>query len=230
MPHPAHSSIITPRVFKVDHISPLEGWWILLLLFGSEFLAYLIFGFVKIRAFPTFPEALFDLEIKVLAYVAITLYCVRRYGALRLTELVPTRKDFLMVGIALFITLWIFGLLIGPERLGNLRHEGLKHLSSLHYGLGLFVVVGLAPLFEEIIFRRYFLEIQRENFSTGTALLITTIAATLLHIDSLENLTFTVFGHFVWQGLFGLLYLNGRLITCVLTHSFFNGLVMLLSL
>jgi len=188
MPHPAHSSIITPRVFKMDHISPLEGWWILLLLFGSYFLAYLIFGFVKIRAFPTFPEALFDLEIKVLAYVAITLYCVRRYGALRLTELVPTRKDFLMVGIALFITLWIFGLLIGPERLGNLRHEGLKHLSSLHYGLGLFVVVGLAPLFEEIIFRRYFLEIQREYFSTGTALLITTTAATLLHIDSLENL------------------------------------------
>jgi len=202
----------------------------LFLLFGCEFLAYLIFGFVKDRVFPTFPTALFNLENKAFAYVAITLYCMRRYEGLCLTELVPTRKDFLMVGIALFITLWIFGLLIGPERLVNQRHERLKHLSSLHYVLSLFVVVGLAPLFEKIIFRRYFLEIQREYFSTGTALLITTTAATLLHIDSLENLTITVLGYFVWQGLFGLLYLNGRLITSVLTHSFFNGLVMLLSL
>ncbi len=135
-----------------------------------------------------------------------------------------------MVGITLFIILWIFGLLIGPERLANQRHEGLKHLSSLHYGLGLFVVVGLGPLFEEIIFRRYFLEIQREHFPTGTALLITTIAVTLLHIDSLENLTIIILGSFLWEGIFGLLYLQGRLITSVMAHSCFNGFVMILSL
>ncbi len=230
MHHSAHSSVITPRVFKVDHISHLEGWGLLLLLFGIEFLANVICGFVINRAFPTFPAALFNLEIKVLAYVAITLYCVRRYGGLRLTELVPTRRDFMMVGIALFLTLWIFGLLIGPERIVNQRHEGLKGLSSLQYVLGLFIVVGLAPLFEEIIFRRFFLEIQREHFSSGMALLITTAAATLFHIDSFENLTVVILGSFLWQGLFGLLYLKGRLITSVLTHSLYNGLVMLLSI
>ena len=202
----------------------------LFLLFGIEFLTYLIFSFVKDGFFPTFPEALFNLENKVFAYVAITLYCIRRYGGFHLSELVPTRRDYIMVGIALFITLWIFGLLIGPERLANERHESLKHLSSLHYGLGLFVVVVLAPLFEEILFRRYFLEIQRERFSSCEALLITTAAATLFHIDSLENLTIIILGSILWQGLFGLLYLQGRLITSVLTHSFYNGFVMLLSL
>ena len=217
------------QVLKNKEIPQLESWGLLVALFALEFIAYLIFYFSRKAFFPSLPIDFLDFGVKVFTYLSIFLFCMIRYGKITFEEFLPTRKDILLLSISVVIILWIFGLFIGPERIRNPRHEIFKSFVPLYYWLSLFIVVGLAPFFEEAIFRRYFLEIQHQHYSTSTSVLITAGVATLFHFDSSENLIAILLWTFFIQTVFGLLYVKGRLVVSVLAHMFVNGLVMLLS-
>lgn len=196
----------------------------------SEFIVYFIFYIPRKAFFPSLPLDFFDLIVKVVTFVLIVSFCMFRYGNLSFRELIPTRQNLIYLIITLIIIFWIFGLFIGSERIRNPRHEIYKSYSSGYYSLSLLFIVALIPFFEEAIFRRYFLEIQRQHYSVGISILITSSIATLFHVDSVGDLNFTLLWTFFLQTTFGILYVKTRLGVSTLAHMFVNGLIMLLSI
>lgn len=213
---------------KNENIPQLEGWSIVLFLFLLGFFSNLLLFLSAESFFPSLPIDLLVLVMKILVYLAIFAFCMIRFGGIGPVELVPDRRDALILLIALVIEFWVFGLLVGSEGLRNDRHEVIRGFPASQYWLAVSIVVGWGPLLEEVVFRRYFLEIQRQHYSTTMALLITASVGTLFHVN-LEFALFRLVWHFFQQVLYSVVYVKSRLGVSVLVHAFVNALVLFLS-
>jgi len=215
-------------VLKSEEIPQLDAWGMLLFLFLLEFFVALLFSLSAESLFPSFSIALLALVVKVFAYLTIFVFCLMRFGSINLLELVPDRRDALILLVALMIEFWVFGLLVGSEGLRNARHDAIRHLPDLEYWVGVSIVVGWGPFLEEALFRRYFLEIQRQHYSTVIAVLITASVGTLFHFN-FEFAVLRLVWHFFQQAFYSIVYVKGRLGVSVLVHAFVNALVLFLS-
>lgn len=193
-----------------------------LLVFSLSVLVYATEG----KIFPALSVDLLARIVQVLVYLIILACCVVRFGGIDLVELAPDRRDSLVLLLALLVEFWVFGLLVGSEGLRNDYHKSIQGFSPLHYWVAVFIFVLGSPFVEEAIFRRYFLEIQRQHYSVGVAILITAGASTLFHFDSsLLRLSWVFFQ----QGFLSVVYVKSRLGVSVLVHAFINALVLFLS-
>lgn len=83
--------------------------------------------------------------------------------------------------------------------------------------LGAFVLVGLAPVVEELVFRGFLAEAFRAR-GKGSAVMASAVAFSLAH------LRFAQFQYYVAMGVaFGLLYWKRGLVASICTHAGFNG-------
>ena len=213
-------------VLKSEEIPQLDAWSIVLFLIVIEFFSYLLLYLGGQSLFPSLPMDLLVLVVKVPIDILILLYCMVRFGRIDLAELIPDRRDSIVLILALLAEFWIFGLLIGPEGLRNVSHESIRNFSASQYWLAIFILVGWVPLLEEALFRRYFLEIQRQHYSTAIAVLITACVGTLFHFKlSLIHLLW----HFFQEVFSSVVYVKSRLGVSVMVHAFINALVLFLS-
>jgi len=213
-------------VFKSDEIPQSEGWGILCFLALIEFISYLILFANEGDIFPSLSIELLALLVKIPVYSTILVFCAIRFGRIDRLELVPNRRDALILLAALMIEFWVFGLLVGPERFKTPLHESIKDLSTGQYYIAILAIVVFIPLGEEIVFRRYFLEIQRQHYSTGISILLTATAGTLFHFEwSWPPLLW----HFYQEAFLSSVYVKSRLGASVLVHAFINALVLFLS-
>ena len=215
-------------VLKSEEIPQLDAWGMLLFLFLLEFFAYLIFSLSAESLFPSLSIDLLALIVKVLAYLAIFVFCLIRFGRINLIELIPDRRDALILLVALMIEFWVFGLLVGSEGIRNDRHDAIRNLPALQYWLGVSIVVGWGPFFEEALFRRYFLEIQCQHHSTVVAVLITATVGMIFHFN-FELAVLRLVWHFCQEVFSCVVYVNSRLGVAVVVHAFVNALVLFLS-
>lgn len=215
-------------VLKREEIPQLDAWGMLLFLFLLGFGAQFFLLLTAESLFPSLSIDLLSLMVKVFAYLAIFVFCIIRFGNIHLVEFIPDRRDALILLIALMFEFWVFGLLVDSEGIRNERHDAIRHLPALQYWLGVSIVVGWGPFFEEVLFRRYFLEIQHQHYSTVVAILITAGVGTLFHFD-LEFAALRLVWHFSQEVFFSLVYVKSRLGVSVMVHSFVNALVLFLS-
>lgn len=212
--------------FKRDRIPQIEGWGILIFYFLLEFLFYFFLPNNSKDGPFSLSLELLNLLVKTPVDVIIIAFCIFRYGGINLNELILNRRDALLLLVALLIEFWVFGLLVGPDRLKTHLHESIKDLSIGQYYVAVLTIVGLVPFGEEVVFRRYFLEIQRQHYSTEISVLLTATAATLFHFEfSWPPLLW----HFFQQALFSVVYVKSRLGVAVLVHAFVNAMVLFLS-
>jgi len=216
---------MTP-VLRREKISQWEGWSIVLFLYLIEFFSYLLLSLSEEKISPSLSIELLDLIAQILAYSIILGFCLNRFGGIDLFELVPNRRDAIVLIVALLIEFWVLGLLVGPEGLRTNLYESIRELPTSQYWLGVFIIVGLVPLVEETVFRRYFLAIQQQHYSTGIAVLITAGVATLFHFT---GSIFPLLWHFSQQVFLSIVYVKSRLGVSVLVHAFVNALVLFLS-
>lgn len=211
---------------KSEYIPQWRGWDIIVFLVTLEIVSYFFLFLSRETVFPSLPINLLVLVVKVFVYLIILVFCMGRFGRIDLIELVPDRQDALVLIVALLIEFWVFSILVGPEGVGNDRHESIRDLPALQYWVAGSIVVGWIPFLEEALFRRYFLEIQRQHYSTRIAVLITASVAALLHFKfSMARLLW----HFLQEAFLSVVYVKSRLSVSVLVHAFINGLVLLLS-
>lgn len=213
-------------VLKREGIPQLDAWGVVLFLFLLEFFSYVLVALSLESRYPSSLIGLFTLLAKVSVHVFMLVFCIIRFGRINLLELVPNRRDALILLIALVIEFWVFGVLVGSEGIQNDRHLTIRDLPAVEYWLAVSVVVGWGPLLEEALFRRYFLEIQRQHYSTITAILITASVATLFHFT---GSFFRLLWHFPQQLFLSFVYVKSRLGVSVLVHAFVNALVLFLS-
>ena len=117
--------------------------------------------------------------------------------------------------------------------IGNLLHLVNRLPQQLHWDPnvagpnveGLFVILILAPVFEEIVFRAWLLEAWRKVMPPALALVLTAALFSIIHpMGVLANVLLLI------PGLaFGLIWLKTRsLMACITAHATWNGLVLLL--
>lgn len=213
-------------VLKSEGVPQLEGWGILIFLAILEFSSFFLVFATEGKIFPSLSVDLLARIVQILAYFIILAFCIIRFGRVNLIELAPERRDVLVLLLALFAEFWVFGLLVGSEGVRNDYHESIQEFSPSHYWLAVSIFVLGSPFLEEAIFRRYFLEIQRQHYSVGVAILITAGASTLFHFDaSLLRLSWVFFQ----QVFLSFVYVKSRLGVSVLVHAFVNGLILFLS-
>jgi membrane protease YdiL (CAAX protease family) len=215
-------------VLKREEVSQLEGWGILLFLFLFEFASYLFVSFTREIIFPSLSMGFLVLATKILVYISTLTFCISRFGKINLLELVPDRKGLVILIVALVAEFWVFGLFVGPEGIHNDRYEAIKNLSTFQYYGAILTIVVFVPFLEESLFRRYFLEIQCQHYSTGVAVLITALAGTVFHLN-LEFSWAPMVWHFCQELFFCVVYLNSRLGVAGMVHVFVNMLVLLLA-
>jgi len=213
-------------VFKSEEIPQIDGWGIVIFLLLLEFLSVFLLIFIEKNLFPSLSSALLSLVVQIFDYVLILVFCLTRFGSIDLVELVPDRRDALILIVALLIEFWVFGLLVGSEGIRNDSHKSLQELATSQYWVALFCLIGLVPLVEEGVFRRYFFEIQCQHYSTTMAILITAGVASLFHFP---GSLFNFLWHFLQQVFLSLVYVKSRLGVSVLVHVFINAMVFFLS-
>lgn len=211
---------------KNETIPLLEGWSIVFFLYLFEFFAYLFLTLSEGVISPTLSIEFLDLFVQVLVYLFVLLWCMVRFGSIDILELLPDRRDAALLLLAILIEFWVFGLFVGIEGLKSDFHKSSQELLPSLYWADVFIIILWVPLVEEMVFRRYFLEIQRQHYSTGIAILITACVATFFHFQgSFLPLLWT----FPQQMFLSLLYVRSRLGVAVLVHAFVNALVLFLS-
>jgi len=215
-------------LFKIEKIPQWEAWGIIVFLFTLEIFFYSFLFFNEASLFHPFSINLLALIVRVLYGGLMLAYCVIRFGPINLAEFIPNGKDAIVLFVALFIELCIFGIgmMVSPEGIPNRRHDSIRELPAGQYWLGISIIVGWVPLLEEALFRRYFLEIQRQHYSTKTAILITASIGALFHLRGSIG---AFLGRFFQQTLFSIVYVKSRFGVSVLVHAFVNGLAMFLS-
>ena len=213
-------------ILKREEIPRWEAWGFLIFLFIFQVFLYRLVSLSQANLFPSLSFNLLALIAKILAYTIILVFCMVRFGRINLVELIPNRKDIVVLVLALLIEFWAFGIFVGPGGLNSTLHDSIRDFSVFHYWFAVFIIVGLVPLTEEAVFRRYFLEIQRQHYSTGIAVFLTALIATLFHF---EGAILPLLGHFLQQGILSVVYVKSRLGVSVLVHAFINGLVLFLS-
>ena len=149
-----------------------------------------------------------------------------KYGPIKFEELFLTRKDFVILGIALILDFWAFGLTVGPE--GFSMDEDLREISSLQYWAVISKSILFGPFLEELLFRRYLGEIFASLYSPTRAVFLVTFISTLLHLHS-DISWFSILWHIFAGLLFTVAYFNSRLGVSFVLHSFHNTMVHLLS-
>jgi len=215
-------------VLNREDVSQLEGWGILFFLFFFEFTSYLFVSFTREIIFSSLSMGFLVLVTKILVYIITLVFCISRFGRINLFEFFPDRKSSVILIVALVVEFWVFGLLVGSEGIHNDRYEAIKNLSTFQYYLAVSAVLVFGPFLEESLFRRYFLEIQCQHYSTGVAVLITALVGTVFHLN-LEFSWAPIFWHFCQQLFFSVVYLNSRLGVAGMVHVFVNLLILLLS-
>jgi len=215
-------------VLNREDVPQLEGWGILLFLFLFEFASYLFVSFTREIIFPSLSMGFLVLATKILVYISTLAFCMSRFGKINLLEFIPDRKGSVILIVALVVEFWIFGLLVGPEGIHNDRYEAIKNLSTFQYYGAVLAIIVFVPILEESLFRRYFLEIQCQHYSTGVAVLITALAGTVFHLN-LEFSWEPMVWHFCQELFICVVYLNSRLGVAGIVHVFVNMLVLLLA-
>lgn len=98
------------------------------------------------------------------------------------------------------------------------------HITMLHPWYGLVLTLIIAPLFEELVFRKYILRYLLGNFSTRYALIISALFFGIFHLNIRQFLFASMLGM-----ILGYVYLrSGKIIYSILIHFFFNlfGMIM----
>lgn len=210
---------------KDKDVPQWEAWFLFgILLAFVELGAWVLVG--GERWFPGFISRFSGLYITTLTDMVVLVYCVWRFGCFDLVEFSPRRRDWLILALAGVTVFWYFGLTVGREGMTTNTYNAIRDLPGYLYWLSVANIVGIGPFLEEVIFRRYFLEILRQHYATALAVIVTAGVATCFHYGlPLRSLAFI----FCAQLLFGTVYVTSRLGISVGVHVLMNSLVLLLS-
>ena len=208
----------------------LQDAWISLgiflgIFFGSTFISV----FVKVES--VFPGLSSDFRLDLFATIALLVavaYCISHYGTIHAEEFILRKRDVVVLGIALLIVFWSFGLTVGRDGIPSDLPEELGTLTGFQYWGRIFKLTIIGPILEEILLRRFFLEILAIRYSVVIAVLTTISVDTVLHMHT--DISLFVFLWHVFQAtVFTLAYIKSRLGVAVLVHGFHNTLVLLLA-
>ena len=180
------------------------------------------------RLLPWFQEDFIYLMMMVIPPLLIPIiYFTFRYERIRFADLVPQRKDFLVLFIALiFLFLWFSFTMFQGTRSDELAKQ-IYNLPGYQGVLAISLVVLIGPFLEEILFRKYILGILLHKYHLFTAVLVTVSLETLMHIGVLvEGFGIKALVKiFIILLLYTIVYLNSRLGVSVIVHCLYNFII-----
>lgn len=220
---------------------------ILALLFLREFIGYSIFEIIDASINPS-SDPKFELLLQLILNVATTIlmliivWILIRLSILKLNPQTPNKnfgvKETSFIYLSAFSLVFIFGLIITTlgAIINNVPESSYESITLVSGNLTIINVILLfilltilAPIFEELVFRRLFIPMLEGGYGTYGALIISSICFGLIHTDNdliNGNLIFalTHLGNAIILGLgLGFVYILTRnIIYPILFHGFNN--------
>jgi membrane protease YdiL (CAAX protease family) len=215
------NSSLTSKIWDVRQV-----WFGVISYFFLAWLAYLSYPFLR-QIFPSTPDTFISLQLIVLIFAIISCYFIYCQGGLTLSDVLIPRSDFWILGIGLFILFLNIELIWGTPSTQPGPYEVVRSLPNPQFLIYILEFVFVGTFLEELLYRKYFLEILRKRFSIVTAVFLTMVIETSFHFDhSKIGLIYIFF----WSMIHSIIYLKSRLGVSFCLHAANNGLLILFSL
>jgi membrane protease YdiL (CAAX protease family) len=212
---------ITTKTWDVRQV-----WFVVILYFFFEGLVHLFFPSLR-QLFPLMPDIFIGFHLATLVFVIINAYFLYSRGGLTLSDVLIQKRDFIILGLGLLILFLTMEIIWGPPSIHPGPYQEVRSLTNFQLVIFLLETILVGPFLEELLYRKYFLEILRSKFSLVFAVFITMLIETSFHYDyDFIGLVYVFF----WAMISSIIYLNSRLGVSFCIHSAHNGLFLLFSL
>lgn len=179
---------------------------------------------------PHLPFMFFGLAGVVLSMLVSIFHFSLRYGFISFSELIPRYKDLPVLLIALIVIFVFLALAkIGGGWKNNSMAQ-LRNAGEYQAIIGFISIIVIAPILEEILWRKYVFEILRQSYSVVIAVLVTVCVETAFHFGTLKQGISPVIIIFLSLLLYTVVYLKSRLGVSIIVHSLMNGYILALSI
>ena len=171
--------------------------------------------------FPSFPWILISFSMTSLAFIIPSIYLAIIYGwpnrscfTIRIQDLMILIAGVLFLFLAAAVYILKYGVRISPG-FSNL----ISSLDTFEYLAVVLIIIILVPLFEEIFFRKYVLELLKSRYRLSVSIILTVLIETLLHLGYSGGQLIIVFIYSI--GL-TIAYLKSSLGTVIILHCMIN--------
>lgn len=165
----------------------------------------------------------FQFTILILSISALIL--IFRNGSFKLSDVLIQKKDLPVLGICFLIVFISSEIFNKPDDFVSPLYRNFKSLPNPQFSISLVEVVLIGPFLEELIYRKYLLEILRKNFSISISILLVCLIETSFHFD--YNVLERIYVFF-FSIISSIIYLRTRLGVSWCFHSMHNGLDLLI--
>lgn len=189
-------------------------------------------GQVIFREFlPTSSEFFLQKFPGMFSYLIPALYFSFRYGPIKITDFLPKGSDFIILFAALIFVFIQAGLvaLISPLKPYSIQGTSLFQLPKIELFLILFAFLAAGPFFEELLFRKYILEVLKKNYNVLFAVIAVSLLETAIHIGFILEWPLDLFRSirfFIYFSILCAIYLKSNLGVSFITHSLINTTIM----
>jgi len=213
----------TTKIWDVKYV-----WFGVISYFFLAWLAYLIFPFFR-QLFPSIPDIFISLQliIIIIVFAIINSFFLFCYGGFKFSDIWIQRRDIFFLGIGLFLLFLNIEIIWGTPSTQPGPYEVVRSLPNSQFLFFLLEFILVGPFLEELLYRKYFLEILRNKFSIVTAVFLTMVIETSFHF---EHSKIGLIYIFFWSMIQSIIYLKSRLGVSLCIHSANNGLLLLFSL
>jgi membrane protease YdiL (CAAX protease family) len=170
---------------------------------------------------PSVSRVMLGFGATIFSYSLPIIYLSFRYGGIKVSEFRLRGLDFVVLFVAFIVLVIVISLISfqGPHKPYTYIGQDISKLPRSEHLTALLCIFLILPFLEETFFRRYIFEIFRNKYKIPTAILLTVLTDTLLHITGGTEGLVSIF---FWQMFFTLIYFKSRLGASVIIHCFTN--------
>lgn len=163
-----------------------------------------------------------------LAFYGFWTYYIFKQTSFKIKEETKINFDILVCTILIFIGFYFFEkplfyiyeyLKVGKTAFGTCQARSWKDLNSLYSFIFILRLVIIAPLFEELFFRRFLFSKLLEKYNFWISLIISSLLFSAIHLPDYNNLLPTFLMGLVAGSIY---FKTKRIIYSILFHLFFN--------
>ncbi len=193
-----------------------------ILLFGLIYIEPFI-NSALIKFFKSTSPLFIGYQIIIIKFFLVSIFFLLRYGGLGKSDFIFKKRDILVVAVGLFVVLVIIELSGEVQKYQSSQYiKEINSLNDIQLSILFVELVLVGPFLEELLYRKFYLEIFRSKWPIIVAVLLTAIIETLLHFGySISQLLYILFGSIFSS----IIYLNSQLGSAYIIHSFYNFII-----
>jgi membrane protease YdiL (CAAX protease family) len=200
-----------------------DVWLSILVCYSIQILVGFLLIPALLKILPALSELTLFLCLPVLSAMIPIIYLGYRYGWLHLSDFLLRGSDYLVVLAAIFILFIRFAWVTfrSPFGISTVHSGAISQLPPFEYYLVLFAMFFYGPFLEELLLRKYVFEIFRNKLNIFSAIMLTALCGTILHIDFDQSMV-ALLKIFIYSAFYTLVYWKSRLGASIFIHGLTN--------